>query len=156
MSEIKSDDCICKGNWRKIVKECEHLIQQTFVDDNNKLYTFFGVVHGGDDYYYGMWNKETDKTTLLSCVGNFETWGFELLSDKFQINTVRSEFENNYPIPVCDPVITFNHTTGQYHDGECESADPMDLLPSVTVDLYNQKWDVWKRCYFRNVYYVPT
>jgi hypothetical protein len=68
------NECICDGNWRIIVKECEQLIGEKFIDNNGVIYTFFGLVHGKDDYYYGMWNKE--KTRLLSCVGNLYTNGF--------------------------------------------------------------------------------
>ena len=70
-------DCICKGNWRLLVKETEHLIGKRFRDDRGEEYTFFGLVHGDDDYYYGMKGKEL---RLLSCVVNLETFGFELIT----------------------------------------------------------------------------
>ena len=71
--------CICKGNWRNIIAECEHLIGQTFVDNTGIEYTFYGLVHGSDDYYYGMWRKDGEPR-LLSCVGSIDGWGFRLVT----------------------------------------------------------------------------
>ena len=67
--------CICEGNWRTIISECEHLIGKEFIDSKGQQYTFFGVVHGEDDYYYGMWRHGNMR--LLSCVGNLDTNGFK-------------------------------------------------------------------------------
>lgn len=69
--------CICKGNWRAIVKECEHLIGKEFISEGGVRYRFFGVVHTEDDYYYGM--SSTDQgLMLLSCVGSLEAHGFRV------------------------------------------------------------------------------
>lgn len=72
------DACICKGNWRSIVKEVEHLIGKEFRNSAGNTYRFFGVVHGDDDYYYGMADK--DGCRLLSCVGSLEGHGYKLTS----------------------------------------------------------------------------
>ncbi len=69
--------CICEGNWRLIVSEVQHLLGKTFTH-KRKDYVFFGLVHGSDDYYYGMWNVNDHKLTLLTCVGNLETHEFIL------------------------------------------------------------------------------
>ena len=70
--------CICGGNWRKIVNEAEALLDKTFCCDGRK-YIFYGVVHGSDDYYYGMVDCENGKCRLLSCVGSIEQHGFSLI-----------------------------------------------------------------------------
>jgi hypothetical protein len=70
--------CICKGNWRKIVQETEPLIGKTFLDNRGKPYVLFGIVHGGDDYYYGMCSIPDFTVELLSCVGSIKTAGFTL------------------------------------------------------------------------------
>lgn len=70
----KKLSCICRGNWRLIVSEVEHLIGKRFRERDNE-YIFFGVVYGGDDYYYGMWRD--GEMRLLSCVGSIEQHGFE-------------------------------------------------------------------------------
>ena len=70
-------ECICKGNWRDIVNETEHLLDKRFRDRKGDEYTFFGIVHGSDDYYYGMWRREDHEMRLLSCVGSIEGHGFE-------------------------------------------------------------------------------
>lgn len=71
--------CICEGNWRNIVNEVQHLIGKRFFSGiYNKTYTFFGVVHGADDYYYGMID-DNGKMDLLSCVGDFETWELTII-----------------------------------------------------------------------------
>jgi hypothetical protein len=72
--------CICKGNWRDIISETEHLIGRKFIDSNNNVCTLFGIVHGKDDYYYGIWYND-HKTELLSCVGNIESWGLMLIEE---------------------------------------------------------------------------
>lgn len=67
-----AEGCICKGNWRKIVKESDPLIGKKYRDTRTgHEFIFFGVVHGGDDYYYGMWSKEHGQR-LLSCVGSID------------------------------------------------------------------------------------
>ena len=40
-------DCICKGNWRSIVKRTEHLIGRMFRGKDGD-YMFYGIVHGDD------------------------------------------------------------------------------------------------------------
>ena len=68
--------CICKGNWRLIVKETEHLLGKRFREERSgEEFTFFGLIHGEDDYYYGMYGKSGLRQ--LSCVGNIEAFGFE-------------------------------------------------------------------------------
>lgn len=74
--DVHDDGCICHGNWRKIIRDCEHLIGKRFVGHNGDEYLFFGVVHGDDDYYYGMHRK--GELMLLSCVGSIEGYGFAL------------------------------------------------------------------------------
>lgn len=76
-SQEPAAECICKGNLRNIVKSVQHLIGRQFKDENGVVWTFFGVVHGDDDFYYGM---HSTKLLLLSCVGSFEGFGFELLA----------------------------------------------------------------------------
>lgn len=77
--DISTLNCICEGNWRIIVKECENLIGKKFCDKDGNQYRFFGIVWGEDDFYYGM--SRDGNVRLLSCVGNLETNGFTLLED---------------------------------------------------------------------------
>ncbi len=65
-------ECICEGNWRLLVKEVEGKIGKQFIDKQGQVFTFFGLVYGTDDYYYGMSKK--GKIRLLSCVGDFDSW----------------------------------------------------------------------------------
>lgn len=62
--------------WNQLVKEYEPLIGALY-RYREHTYTFFGLVHGGDDYYYGMWQHGTGKCELLSCVGDPEGFGYE-------------------------------------------------------------------------------
>ena len=79
MPIIKSHlPCICEGNWRLIVDDTQHLLDKKFIDENEKEWYFFGIVHGSDDYYYGM-SDDDHKVRLLSCVGSFEGHGFTLI-----------------------------------------------------------------------------
>lgn len=70
-------ECICKGNWRAIIKESEPLFNKKFVDDKGDVFVFFGVVHADDDYYYGMYDRRKHTLRLLSCVGSIEGHGFK-------------------------------------------------------------------------------
>ena len=79
IAELERDrdsECICRGNWRSIVKRTEHLIGRMFRGKDGD-YMFYGIVHGDDDYYYGMYRDGNSR--LLSCVASIETSGFELL-----------------------------------------------------------------------------
>ncbi len=68
-------ECICKGNFRQIVSECESEMDKEFQDEKGITYTFYGVVWGSDDFYYGMYRK--GESRLLSCVGSIEGHGFK-------------------------------------------------------------------------------
>lgn len=67
--------CICKGNWCAIVKEMEPWLDKKFTDQHGQEWTFYGIVHGSDDYYYGV--ARAGETHLLSCVGALESYGYE-------------------------------------------------------------------------------
>jgi hypothetical protein len=75
--ERENQGCICKGNWRQIVAEVQPLIGKRFGDKQGREFTFFGVVHSDDDYYYGM--SGNSGMVLLSCVGDISGHGFELV-----------------------------------------------------------------------------
>lgn len=82
-------NCICRGNWRSIVKRAEPLIGRHYRGPDGKKYTFFGVVHGNDDFYYGM-SRKGSKLQLLSCVGSIESYGFTPLDDLVSLHALRA------------------------------------------------------------------
>lgn len=63
--EVSSD------NWALIVKEYEPKIGFRYKDHDGTVYSFFGLVHADDDYYYGLMSDD-GKLTLASCVGGLE------------------------------------------------------------------------------------
>lgn len=68
----------CK-NLDIIVKGSRHLLDKQFLEvKTGEKYTFVGVIVGSDDYYYGMESKEHG-LMQLSCVGDIEGFGFELI-----------------------------------------------------------------------------
>lgn len=71
------EGCICRGNWRLIVNEYRAFIGKRYRDHKGQEWSFFGLVHGDDDYYYGMFRK--GESVLLSCVGSIEGHGYELV-----------------------------------------------------------------------------
>ena len=70
-------ECICEGNFRKIVNENEHLFGKTFSTRDGKEYIFLGILWGEDDLYYSMY-KDGD-VKLLSCVSDLVGWEFKLI-----------------------------------------------------------------------------
>jgi hypothetical protein len=76
-----SDECICNGNWRAIVKEAEPLLEQSFINERGEYFRLFGIVHSQDDYYYGMYSMKHG-LKLLSCVGSIEGHGYRLALPK--------------------------------------------------------------------------
>ncbi len=63
-----------ENNWILLVSKYTGLIGNTYTN-KGKEYTFFGLVHGYDDFYYGMCDNN-HKVLLLSCTGDLETHGF--------------------------------------------------------------------------------
>ena len=63
--------CICKGNWRELVKETRHLWGKKYHDHLGREFIFLGLADCTDDYYYLMWSKKYGMQ-LLSCVGDLE------------------------------------------------------------------------------------
>lgn len=68
----------CK-NLDLLIKKTEHLIGKKYIDRNcGGKFTFVGIIVGSDDYYYGMYSKKNG-LMQLSCVGDIESFGFELI-----------------------------------------------------------------------------
>lgn len=74
---MSEEDCICLGNWRRLVKETENLLECKYRGNDGEIYNFFGLVWGKDDLYYGMYRK--GQLVLLSCVLAIESHGYKLI-----------------------------------------------------------------------------
>ena len=74
---MRDKDCICKGNWRKIIKENEPLFDKFYTDEEGVEYCFMGVIFASDDYYYCMVNK-SGELKMLSCVDSLDGHGYAL------------------------------------------------------------------------------
>ena len=64
-------ECICKGNWRKIIGEVESKMGRTYINEKNKIWRFIGVLWAEDDFYYTFWSRGSEPM-LLTCVLSFE------------------------------------------------------------------------------------
>ena len=73
---MQDKDCICEGNWRKIIKESESLFNRYFTDEEGEVYYFVGVIYASDDYYYCMVSK-AGELKMLSCVDSIEDHGYK-------------------------------------------------------------------------------
>lgn len=60
-----------KDNWTLIVKEYVPKIGFQYKDHSGTEYTFFGLVHADDDYYYGLMGMD-GKIMLATCVGGLD------------------------------------------------------------------------------------
>lgn len=85
MNIPKVSECICKGNLQRIILDTQHLFGRKY-NHKGEAYLFVGVLHGDGDYYYVMWNINTSISTLLSCVGNLEGWGYTIIPQPEQKN----------------------------------------------------------------------
>jgi hypothetical protein len=62
-------------NWDLLVKKYEPDLDSLYETSDGKKYRFIGLIHGSDDYYYGMFS-EGGKFLMCSCVGSIEAHGF--------------------------------------------------------------------------------
>jgi len=83
-ANVADPKCICQGNWRILVEKYEKLLNTQYESCHGDVYTFFGLVHASDDYYFGMTENSTKKLILLSCVGDIEGHGFTLIEDDYE------------------------------------------------------------------------
>ena len=67
-----------KDNWTIITARSREFYGRYYTN-NEKVYRFFGLVEGADDYYYGMICETDKELRLLSCVGNLDSWEFEFM-----------------------------------------------------------------------------
>lgn len=66
----------CDDNWIKLINEYDGLIGSVFIDKESGIeYTFFGLVHGVFDYYYGLYS-DANGLVLLSCVLSLNKYGY--------------------------------------------------------------------------------
>lgn len=64
-----------------IYNEVEPFLDKPFIETRTgKKYYLVGVLVGKDDYYYAMYSKEHGLLSL-SCVGNLDGWGFQLVEE---------------------------------------------------------------------------
>lgn len=61
-----------KDNWTLITKEYVPKIGFRYKDHDGQEYYFFGLVHGDDDYYYGLMGTD-GKVRLATCVGALDS-----------------------------------------------------------------------------------
>jgi len=76
-------DCLqSNSGWRLLVEKYDKLLNTQYESCHGDVYTFFGLVHASDDYYFGMSENSTKKVILLSCVGDIEYFGFKVYGEK--------------------------------------------------------------------------
>jgi len=69
-----NDACVCRGNWRELVREVKPLIGDRYKDEKGKVWRLTGLMHAEDDFWYCLTRKRRYK--LLSCVTSIENYGF--------------------------------------------------------------------------------
>ena len=67
-------ECICKGNWRKIIQDSLPLFGRKY-KRAGKEYIFLGVMRGEDDFYYCMFSN-AHNIQLFSCIDSIKQHGF--------------------------------------------------------------------------------
>ncbi|PCJ26744.1 MAG: hypothetical protein COA94_04925 [Rickettsiales bacterium] len=69
-----------KKNWNDLVSKYDKLIGGEYTDDEGMLFTFVGLIHSDDDFYYGLIPKggsEKGMLIRLSCVCALESFGYD-------------------------------------------------------------------------------
>ena len=79
MEILVMSDCICKGNWRKIIEKSEPMLDSLFTDGDGAVHRFIGVMYSSDDYYYCMMSM-AGELRRLTCVGSIESFGFDIIN----------------------------------------------------------------------------
>lgn len=67
-------------NWDILVEEYEKHLDALYEwqrGADGEVYRFVGLIHGSDDFYYGMLNLRTGRLAMCSCVGSIEGHGFK-------------------------------------------------------------------------------
>jgi len=78
---MEDKGCICKGNWRKIIKESEPFFDNYYLDKKGVAHCFAGVMWSYDDYYYCLLSK-AEGLKMLSCVGSIEDRGYKIVKKR--------------------------------------------------------------------------
>lgn len=79
LAALEGEETKPSTNWERLISKYENFVGKQYRDiRNGKIYTFFGLVHSDDDYYYGM--CRVGELQLHSCVFSIETGGLELLA----------------------------------------------------------------------------
>lgn len=66
----------------ELLEKYKDVLHKTFIETRTgKEYTYEGIWIDDYDYHFLMFSKENGKSYGLSCVGDFETHGFELVEE---------------------------------------------------------------------------
>lgn len=76
----EKEACICRGNWRSIVKETEKYFGLWFKDEAGKPWRLSGILWADDDFYYAFIGPMRE-ALYASCVGDLKTNGFTLANE---------------------------------------------------------------------------
>lgn len=71
LNEVKAE-CVCEGNWRNIIHECEDFIGKPYFDDNMDVWRFVGVLWAEDDFYYTFYSPDTRNYMFSTCVMSYD------------------------------------------------------------------------------------
>jgi hypothetical protein len=69
-------------NWRRLLKECGHLLGKYYANYKEEDCKFSGIMYGEDDYYYVFWNRVRKEYELTSCVVTLEQAGYTLKEEQ--------------------------------------------------------------------------
>lgn len=97
-----AEGCICRGNWRAIIKDTQSHLDQCFIGDDGSEYYLIGILHASDDYYYAMRGGKHG-LRLLSCVGSIEGFGFTRAESSEKSNEKPSASTDDHVTPSREP-----------------------------------------------------
>ena len=74
-----TNNCICEGNFRDLIYQYSPYFGKMYINKYSNTFILVGILFAEDDFYYSLYSPTDQRTYLYSCVGDLESYDFELL-----------------------------------------------------------------------------
>lgn len=130
---MSENNCICEDNWKNLVTGYERYIGRTYVDNEGLEWKFFGLIHGEDDYYYGL--SRPGQMTLVTGVCDLNTAPeYSLLPIQIPHHAFGEEVTQEKPLEVQRLCAVLTRMAQQVRDDTCYAEAYGSLLGRESID----------------------